>query len=225
MMPGINGFEVCKVLKSQRKYNLIPIIMLTALKGDVNKLHGIRTGADDYIIKPFDNEELCERIKFHLLENKKQKQKGLLEKINFTIESGYNYLRELNEFITHLFIRTNLSDEEINDIKIAFLELGMNAIEHGNKSQSDRKVYINYSLYKDKLLISIKDEGEGFNSRNVPDPRDETNIFSLRGRGIHLVRNLMDELEYLGNGNEVLMTKYLNLKLKEEPVLTHTVSR
>ena len=224
MMPGINGFEVCKRLKSQRKYNLIPVIMLTALKGDTNILHGIRTGADEYIIKPFDNDELCERIKLHLQENKRLKEDGLLEKINFTIESTYIYLRELNEFITQLFLRTSLTDEEISDLKIAFLELGMNAIEHGNKSQSDRKVFINYSLYKDKLVIGFKDEGEGFNSDRVPNPTEDINMFSLRGRGIHLVRNLMDELEYIGKGNEVLMTKYLTFKSCKETILETSVS-
>ncbi len=112
--------EVCKRLKI-REINLIPVLMLTALKGDTNILHGIRTGADEYIIKPFDNDELCERIKLHLQENKRLKEDGLLEKINFTIESTYIYLRELNEFITQLFVRTSLTDEEISDLKIAFL--------------------------------------------------------------------------------------------------------
>lgn len=224
MMPGISGFEVCKKLKSQRKYNLIPVIMLTALKGDTNILQGIRTGSDEYIIKPFDNDELCERLKLRLQESNRLKEDGLLEKINFTIESTYIYLRELNEFITQLFLRTSLTDDEISDLKIAFLELGMNAIEHGNKSQSDRKVYINYSLYKDRLVLGFKDEGEGFNSSNVPNPTEEINIFSLRGRGIHLVRNLMDKLEYVGKGNEVLMTKYLNLNPCKEIVLETSIS-
>jgi len=211
MMPGINGFEVCRTLKTQRKYNLIPIIMLTALKGDTDRLEGFRTGADDYIIKPFDNDDLCATIKLHLEETRTHKSMGLLESINFTIDSHYTYLKELNEFISQLFLRTNLTEEEIGDIKIAFLEMGMNAIEHGNKLQIDRKVHIKYSLYRDRLTISFKDEGEGFDQNHVPDPTEGDNIFSLRGRGIHLVKNLMDKLEYAGKGNEVLMIKYFKV--------------
>ena len=226
MMPGINGFEVCRTLKTQKKYNLIPIIMLTALKDDTDRLEGFRTGADDYMTKPFDNDELCRVIKNRLREVENLKSIGLIERINFTIESHYAYLKELNEFITRLFLRTDLTEEEISDLKIAFLELGMNAIEHGNKSQVERKVYISYSLYKDRLVISFKDEGEGFNQETVPDPRERENIFSLRGRGIFLVKNLMDSLEYLGKGNEVLMTKYIK---KMDPLLEnsleHVVSR
>lgn len=209
MMPGINGFAVCQKVKTQRKYNLIPVIMLTALKDDEDRLEGFRTGADHYITKPFDNDELCVIIKNYLLETRTLISNGLVERINFTIESHYLYLKELNEFIMRLFIRTALTEEEIGDLKLAFLEMGMNAIEHGNKSQIERKVYINYSLYKDRLEIRIKDEGEGFEKTTLPDPTEEDSLFSLRGRGIHLVKKLMDKLEFVGKGNEVLMTKYL----------------
>ena len=226
MMPGINGFEVCRKLKTQRRYNLIPVVMLTALKDDTDKLEGFRTGADDYIVKPFDNDELCRLIKFRLDETKRLRGLGLLERINFTIDSHYTYLKELNEFISQLFLHTTLTEEEVGDLKIAFLELGMNAIEHGNKSQVERKVHISYSLYKDKLVISFKDEGEGFNEKLVPDPTEETNIFSLRGRGIHLVKNLMDDLTYRGKGNEVLMTKYLKgAEVSSNNNLEHVGSR
>jgi len=66
MMPGMDGIEVCKVLKEDPSTNDIPILMLTA-KGDVeDKIGGIETGADDYVTKPFDLGELKARIKMIL---------------------------------------------------------------------------------------------------------------------------------------------------------------
>ncbi|MGP8319389.1 MAG: response regulator transcription factor [Methanosarcinaceae archaeon] len=66
MMPEIDGIEVCKRLKSDSKYKHIPIIMLTA-KGDINdKIEGIEIGADDYVTKPFNLNELKARIKMVL---------------------------------------------------------------------------------------------------------------------------------------------------------------
>jgi len=66
MMPGMDGIEVCKVLKEDPSTGDIPIIMLTA-KGDIeDKIGGIETGADDYVTKPFDLGELKARIKMIL---------------------------------------------------------------------------------------------------------------------------------------------------------------
>ena len=62
MLPGIDGMEVCRRLKSAPTTADIPIIMLTA-KGEVNdRIHGLEMGADDYVVKPFEMKELLARI-------------------------------------------------------------------------------------------------------------------------------------------------------------------
>ncbi|MDY0385699.1 MAG: response regulator [Methanolobus sp.] len=66
MIPGIDGFEVCRQLKSDPMYKYIPVIMLTA-RGEVDdKVEGIELGADDYVTKPFNLKELKARIKMIL---------------------------------------------------------------------------------------------------------------------------------------------------------------
>ena len=54
-MPGMDGFEVCKILRDDESNNLMPIIMLTAQENEDDKLEGLELGADDYIIKPFNS--------------------------------------------------------------------------------------------------------------------------------------------------------------------------
>lgn len=66
MMPGIDGFEVCRVIKSKPQYDGVPIIFLTALSEKTNLVRGFELGAVDYITKPFNKEELISRIKTHL---------------------------------------------------------------------------------------------------------------------------------------------------------------
>lgn len=63
MLPGIDGLEVCKMLKSQSKTKDIPIIMLTAKAQESDKIVGLELGADDYLTKPFSPRELIARIK------------------------------------------------------------------------------------------------------------------------------------------------------------------
>jgi DNA-binding response OmpR family regulator len=60
-MPFLNGYELCKIIREQDKR--IPIIMLTALNFTDNKIEGFDSGADDYIVKPFDFRELVARVK------------------------------------------------------------------------------------------------------------------------------------------------------------------
>ena len=63
MLPGMDGLEVCKALKSDKKTAGIPIIMLTAKSQESDKIVGLELGADDYITKPFDSEVLMLKIK------------------------------------------------------------------------------------------------------------------------------------------------------------------
>ena len=75
MMPGKNGFEVCKTLKTDIRTNHIPIILLTAKTGEHNKIEGLQTGADAYLTKPFSKKELIVRIEQLMLLRERLKEK------------------------------------------------------------------------------------------------------------------------------------------------------
>ncbi len=63
MLPGIQGMELCRILKSSGGTSSVPIIMLTAKNEEVDKVLGLEMGADDYITKPFSTRELVARVK------------------------------------------------------------------------------------------------------------------------------------------------------------------
>jgi len=82
MMPQMDGFEVCRILKSQKTTQHIPIIFMTALVDTLNKIKGFKLGAADYITKPFQYQEVLVRIHTHLTlkrqrENLEKKQREL----------------------------------------------------------------------------------------------------------------------------------------------------
>lgn len=88
MLPGIDGFEVCKQIKSEEKYKDIPVIMLTAKGEEVDIVSGLEIGADDYIIKPFSSRVLTARIK------------ALLRRQNSTL-SNEGEVINVNELVIH----------------------------------------------------------------------------------------------------------------------------
>jgi DNA-binding response OmpR family regulator len=66
LMPKMDGYEVCRMLKFDEKYKSIPVIMLTAKAQDIDKAMGKKVGADDYITKPFETQDLVDKIKKYL---------------------------------------------------------------------------------------------------------------------------------------------------------------
>ncbi|MFH1854092.1 MAG: response regulator transcription factor [Candidatus Omnitrophota bacterium] len=70
MLPKMDGFQVCRQVKQDKKLSLIPVIMLTAKGEEVDRVVGLELGADDYIVKPFSPRELILRIKAILKRNK-----------------------------------------------------------------------------------------------------------------------------------------------------------
>ena len=87
MMPKVNGIELCNTLKHNEKTSHIPIILLTAKSGDKNEIKGLKTGADDYILKPFNSKKLKIRVQ------------KLIE-IRQLLQKRYSNTFELNDLVT-----------------------------------------------------------------------------------------------------------------------------
>ncbi|WP_370575401.1 methanogen output domain 1-containing protein [Methanomethylovorans sp.] len=86
MMPEMNGYEVCKLLKAAEGTQLLPVVMVTALSNREDRIKGVEAGADDFLIKPVDKVELTARIRSLLrikhLHNSLQQEKDKLEMQN-----------------------------------------------------------------------------------------------------------------------------------------------
>ena len=76
MLPGLDGLEVCRIIKNSRETAAIPIIMLTAKNEEIDKVIGLELGADDYLTKPFSPRELSARIKAVLRRSQKDSTIG-----------------------------------------------------------------------------------------------------------------------------------------------------
>ena len=85
MMPGINGFELCRRLKNFSEKEFIPVVLVTALNDKRNRLTGLEAGADDFISKPFDTQELLTKIRSLLKQKELHAQLDHSENIIFSL--------------------------------------------------------------------------------------------------------------------------------------------
>ncbi|MFN7877171.1 MAG: ATP-binding protein [Pirellula sp.] len=92
-------------------------------------------------------------------------------------------------------------------VQMAMEEALVNAIEHGNKRCESKEVAIAISVSGQEITIQIKDQGDGFDHRNVADPTEEERLDQPRGRGVLLIRELMSHSHYNDIGNELVMIK------------------
>ncbi|UCH95008.1 MAG: response regulator [Candidatus Aminicenantes bacterium] len=118
MMPEVDGYALCRVLKKDIKTSHIPIILLTAKVSEENIVKGLETGADDYITKPFSTKILCARIK-NLIDLRRHLQ--LTRKRQMTLQPAEISVSSVDEqFYKELedVIEKNLSDSEFNVEKL-----------------------------------------------------------------------------------------------------------
>lgn len=114
----------------------------------------------------------------------------------------------VDDLILRIAARRPADGSEI-DIEIALREALTNAVVHGNHGDPDRHVDIRCRCGADGAVdITIRDQGEGFDCRALPDPTAGQNRMSGHGRGVYLMRALMDEVRYEDLGRVVYMRKH-----------------
>jgi serine/threonine-protein kinase RsbW len=123
--------------------------------------------------------------------------------------------------VVEQMINTVCEEHEVNEdyygnILIALTEAVNNAIHHGNKSNPSKEVALEFVSDETTLSFIIEDEGPGFDYNNLPDPTDPQNIEKPHGRGVFLMRNLADNIEFLNDGSKVKMDFNLNDSLLKE---------
>ena len=104
----------------------------------------------------------------------------------------------------------NKEDSEL-EIEVALREALANAIVHGNQEDPHKHVYVACRCTADgEVSITVQDEGQGFDSNAVPDPTAPENRLVKHGRGMYLMKTLMDELRFEQGGAVVYMRKKPN---------------
>ena len=121
------------------------------------------------------------------------------------ISSRIENISVVENLIDELSEKYKIGTEVYGNILIAIVEAVTNCIIHGNKLDASKSVYVSYSFNEDHIQFNVRDEGEGFNYKDVPDPTQPVNVERPHGRGIFLMMHLSDELDFNTEGTEVIM--------------------
>lgn len=106
--------------------------------------------------------------------------------------------------------KTKLRCGDLDEIRLALREALNNALKHGSRLDSTKKIHFAYRCDpRQGLWVMVRDEGSGFNPEGVPDPTTPENLDRTGGRGVFLMRNLMDKVEFRDGGREVQMWRHL----------------
>jgi len=108
-------------------------------------------------------------------------------------------------------VELGFEDDDLHKIGIAVRECMVNAVVHGNRYNSRKKVHLTISRTADRLEIVVADEGDHFDLSNLPDPLAEENLMRQSGRGLLMMQAFMDEFQVRPSqpqGTEVILVKY-----------------
>ena len=236
MLPGLDGMEVLKSIKSDPQLTMLPVIMQTARDGKKSMLEGLQAGAYYYLTKPYDRQTLLAIVRTAVKDYKtySQLQKNV-KQTSHTLKmmsNGRFTFRTLDEGRSLAALLANACNDS-DHVVLGLTELMINAVEHGNlgigyeeKSRlnalgawedevvsrlnrpehANKRVVVEFERRENTVVFAILDEGEGFEWQEYLELSPERALDS-HGRGIAMAKSVsFDRIDYRGSGNEVCVT-------------------
>jgi serine/threonine-protein kinase RsbW len=217
----LNDFDLIISDLSEAEVNGQPIgdlqrkQLVTGVNGDKSPpeiIKAFKICAANYLRLPYNRDELRQIVEQTLSHKLRylDDPKILLqvhEKIEFELPSDLALMNGVLEYLQERVSKLGLITPERSNLFIALDEAFVNAVKHGNKNDPTKLLKISAELSPTEASFTVEDEGEGFDIREIPDPCDPANLFRTSGRGVLLIYNIMDEVEYNAQGNRVKMVK------------------
>ncbi len=129
-----------------------------------------------------------------------------------TLPSTTRSIRRVEGFLNKISRSSPLDEIQMNKVMVSLTEAVNNAIMHGNQSDPAKKVRVICEIRPGWMLFVIEDEGRGFNPEKVRSPLKKENLLKESGRGIFLMRTLMDKVEFTAGKGGTEVRLWLDLK-------------
>lgn len=120
-----------------------------------------------------------------------------------SLNSTYQESEKIPDFVTNIQEKSQLEDETTGNLMLLLSEAVTNAIVHGNKLDKKKKVEVEVQINSNKIVSTVKDQGDGFEPDVANNPLKEENLLKDSGRGIFLIKEISDSMDYLDNGTTI----------------------
>lgn len=210
-MPTLSGLQLLEEIK--RANPRIPVILISGY-GEVDiVVKALKAGAENFMAKPLRLDALERLVEQSLaiscLQPGASMQQTKVRQMT-QIES-----RSRSEYISEIIYQISLSAVAVgfarhdldNNVKLALVEALTNAMEHGNRWDEEKLVMVKSWAERERLEVFIQDQGPGFDYQERTDPTNDENLLRERGRGIFLMRAIMDEVRFEEPGNAITLVK------------------
>jgi serine/threonine-protein kinase RsbW len=204
------GVQLISELK--RKRLLVPIVVSSGEAQQPGIVKAFKMGAANFLRHPYDNDELRNIVektlsyKLRFTDDLKILS-HVHEKIDFELPSDVTLMNGVLNYLMERVAKLGVVKPERSNLFVALDEAFVNAVKHGNKNDPSKLVRITAELSASEARFTVEDEGQGFNVHEIPDPCDPANLFKTSGRGVLLIYNIMDEVQYNERGNRLTMVK------------------
>jgi serine/threonine-protein kinase RsbW len=119
------------------------------------------------------------------------------------LPSDFKAVSQVELLVDKVCMELNLNESFYGNVLIAVSEAVNNAIEHGNKKNQVLPILMKVCDSIESVCFVVEDKGKGFDFENLPDPTSPDNLLKEKGRGVFLMKNLSDELNFKNNGSTV----------------------
>ncbi|MFI5252892.1 MAG: ATP-binding protein [Bacteroidota bacterium] len=128
-----------------------------------------------------------------------------------SVPSEINQVAKVEQFLMKIKHFLKMDEEHFYKLLVATTEAVNNSIIHGNRRDPGKLVMLTCSVNSSEIVMYVHDEGPGFDAAHLPDPLADENLMRDHGRGVFLIRSLMDRVifQHNTNGAEVIMTLLL----------------
>ena len=133
----------------------------------------------------------------------------LSELLNIGFPADTDAIGKVADAIDQTLIELQVPEQKRLEIDLAVQEALVNAVVHG--CNNDRSKEVRCRLQSDplgRIVITVTDPGPGFSPDSLSDPKHQENLYADHGRGVYLIRQLMDEVSFESRGNQIRMWKY-----------------
>jgi serine/threonine-protein kinase RsbW len=147
-------------------------------------------------------------------QNDVAKRDAVLEHAQLALPSNLDCIGEVERATEGMALRAGFDEDTASNLSMVTREATINAIKHGNKFAPDKTVTVHLQRTARDLTVSICDQGSGLDPSTLPDPLDPANLLRSSGRGVFLMRAIMDEVNFrqLDPGTEVTLIKYRDME-------------